>query len=312
VTTQHVPVLLHEVLEALRPGAGGRYIDGTVGGGGHTAALLEASAPGGRVLGLDRDEAALARAAERLKAFEARVTLVKSDFRAMKSVAEAHGFAPCDGVLLDLGLSSDQLASPERGFSFQADGPLDMRFDPSTGETAAELLNRASETELADIFYSYGEERRSRRLARVVVERRRTRPFERTGDLVAAVEAALGGRRGRLHPATRAFQALRIAVNDELGALKEGLAAAADLLAEGGRLAVISFHSLEDRIVKQFIQLHASGQASRPLRALTRKPLVASAAEREANPRSRSAKLRVTERPAPGSGSPNSEPGTRN
>ena len=296
MSSLHVPVMLNEVLEALQPRSGGRYVDGTVGGGGHAAALLEASAPDGSVLGLDADAAAIARAGERLAPFGARVTLVHSSYRAIESVATAHGFRPCDGVLLDLGLSSDQLAAAERGFSFREEGPLDMRFDRSAGPTAADLLNGRTEQELADIFYRYGEERRSRRLARVVRERRRTRPFARIGDLVAAVEAALGPRHGRLHPATRIFQALRIAVNDELEALKVGLAGAVEILAEGGRLAVISFHSLEDRIVKRFILDRSACAAHPPLRPLTRKPLVARPAERAANPRSRGAKLRVAER----------------
>jgi 16S rRNA (cytosine1402-N4)-methyltransferase len=205
--------------------------------------------------------------------------------------------------VLDLGLSSDQLASAERGFSFRSDGPLDMRFDQNGEPTAADLLNEADEQELADIFYRYGEERRSRRLASVIVAQRRSQAFSTTADLVAVVEKALGGRRGRLHPATRAFQALRIAVNHELDALRAGLAGAARILAEGGRLVVISFHSLEDRIVKQFIAGRAAGPPEESLRPLTRKPLVASAAEVASNPRSRGAKLRVAERQAAGAAS---------
>jgi 16S rRNA (cytosine1402-N4)-methyltransferase len=296
MTSQHVPIMLHEVLEALQPRAGGRYVDCTVDGGGHAAALLAASAPDGRLLGLDADPTAIALARDRLEPYRERTTLVQSNFRAVAPVAAANGFEPCQGVLFDLGLSSDQLAAPARGFSLQHDGPLDMRFDPSGGPTAADLLNESSEGELADIFYQYGEERRSRRLARVVVERRRGRPFARTVDLLSAVEAAVGGKRGRLHPATRVFQALRIAVNDELESLKAGLTAAAEILAAGGRLAVISFHSLEDRIVKRFIQAHSAGAAEPPLRPLTRKPLVPGPVEIEANRRSRSAKLRVAER----------------
>jgi len=299
VSSEHVAVMAAEVLDALAPRQGGRYIDGTVGGGGHSVGLLEASAPDGRVLGLDADPSAIAGAEAKLNAYGARVTLVRSNFRAIRDVANAHGFAPCDGVVLDLGLSSDQLAAPERGFSFQGDSPLDMRFDPTSGPTAADLLNGATEAELADIFYTYGEERRSRRLARAVVEQRLRRPFARTGHLLEAVESALGGRRGRLHPATRAFQALRIAVNDELGALRAGLAGALEVLAHGGRLAVISFHSLEDRIVKQFIRAHSIGSEQPRVRALTRKPLVPRPLERASNRRSRSAKLRVAERLSP-------------
>jgi 16S rRNA (cytosine1402-N4)-methyltransferase len=324
VTTQHLPVMSAEVLEALRPRPGGRYVDGTLGGAGHTAALLEASVPDGRVLALDADAAAIARGRDTLRPYGARVTLVQANFREIGAIAAEHGFVGSDGVVLDLGLSSDQLAASERGFSFQADGPLDMRYDRARGETAADLLNTASETELADIFFYYGEERRSRRLARVVVDRRAGRPFARTGDLVAAVEAALGGRRGRLHPATRTFQALRIAVNQELDALREALDGAVEILAPHGRLAVIAFHSLEDRIVKQFLRAHAEDHATPPLRPLTKKPLTPSPAEQAANPRARSAKLRAAERlpdaefRVPGSGSRvrrtarSSEPGTRN
>jgi 16S rRNA (cytosine1402-N4)-methyltransferase len=289
-------VLLEEVLAAIEPRTGHRYIDGTLGGGGHTEALLDASSPAGRVLGIDRDLDALHRTRSRLERFGARVTLVHGSFRELAATAAEHGFAPCSGVVLDLGLSSDQLSSTERGFSFQHDGPLDMRFDRTSGTTSAELLNERSEAELADIFYYFGEERRSRRLARVIVEWRQERPFVSTSDLVAAVESAFGPRRGRIHPATRVFQALRIAVNDELDALRAGLEGAARTLEIGGRLAVISFHSLEDRIVKQFIRAReASGQEPR-LRPLSRKPVVASAAERATNPRSRSAKLRIAER----------------
>lgn len=297
--TQHLPVLLDEALAALAPRPGGRYIDGTLGGGGHTAAILEASAPDGRVLALDADPAALARAAALRERFGDRLTLVASNFRSLDSVAVTSGFAPCDGVLLDLGLSSDQLATAGRGFSLQVDGPLDMRFDPTTGESAAELLNSRSESELADIFYHYGEERRSRRLARLIVARRQDRGFARTGDLVAVAETALGPRRGRLHPATRAFQALRIAVNDELGALETALNAAVSVLAPGGRLVVISFHSLEDRIVKYFIRGRVGAAGEPRLRPLTRKPQTAGPAEIAANPRSRSAKLRAAEWLAP-------------
>lgn len=298
MTSEHVPVLLAEVLAALRPRSGGRYVDGTLGGASYTAALLAASGPDGRVLGLDADPEAIERARTRLAAFGTRARLVHGNFRDLRALARAHGFEPADGVVLDLGLSSDQLARAERGFSFQLDGPLDMRFDRTRGETAADLLNRADEAELADVFYYYGEERRARRLARAVLERRAQRRFERTGDLVGVVESALGGRHGRLHPATRPFQALRIAVNAELDALREGLAGAAAILADGGRLMVVSFHSLEDRIVKQFIRAHADGAALPRLRALNKKPLVPSEAEREANPRSRGAKLRAAERVA--------------
>jgi 16S rRNA (cytosine1402-N4)-methyltransferase len=296
MTSEHQPVMLTEVLEALGARAGGRYVDGTLGGGGHARAILDTSAPDGRLLGLDADEAAIERARRILERYGDRVTLLHASFQELGSVAPAHGFASCDGVLLDLGLSSGQVADPDRGFSFQTRGPLDMRFDRSRGQTAADLLNQASERQLAEIFYRYGEERRSRRLARAVVERRRVRPFVRTDDLLAVVEVSLGGRRGRLHPATRAFQALRIAVNDELAALEKGLEGAAEVLADGGRLAVISFHSLEDRIVKHFVRSRSADKTFPSLKAITRKPLTPRAEERRANPRSRSAKLRIAER----------------
>jgi 16S rRNA (cytosine1402-N4)-methyltransferase len=302
MSSQHSPVMLTEVLQALEPRAGGRYVDGTLGGGGHASAVLDASAPDGRLLGLDADETAVARARALLDSYGDRVMLTHASFRQLRHAAESNGFAGCDGVLFDLGLSSDQLAAPDRGFSFQVDGPLDMRFDRSHGRTAADLLNQASERELANIFYRYGEERRSRRLARIVVEQRQARPFARTSELLAAVETALGHRRGHVHPATRAFQALRIAVNDELNAIEDGLDAAVEILLGGGRLAVISFHSLEDRIVKRFIRSRSGDAAVPSLQPLTRKPLVPHAQERRANPRSRSAKLRVAERRAPENG----------
>ena len=289
----HVPVLLAEVIEWLDPRPEGRFLDATLGGGGHAEALLERSAPSGRLLGLDADPAAVARVRERLERFGDRAELVRANFRDLQQVAEARDFVPIQAALLDLGLSSFQLAEADRGFSFQGEQPLDMRFNPTRGESAADLLNSLDEAELADIFYQYGEERRSRRVARAAVERRARSPFRTTLDLVETVVRALGPKRGRIHPATRIFQALRIAVNDELGALREGLRGAAAILAPGGRLAVISFHSLEDRIVKQ--SFLAEGEAN-GWRALTRKPIVASAAEIEANPRARSAKLRVAER----------------
>ncbi len=292
---EHIPVLLREALAWLAPRPGGRYVDGTLGGGGHAEAVLEASAPSGRLLGLDADPAAVARVRERLARFGERVELVQSNFREVAEVAARHGFVPADGVLFDLGLSSFQLGESARGFSFQGDQPLDMRLDPSLPETAADLLNRRSESELADIFYRYGEERRSRRLARAVVARRARSPFRTTADLVETVIRALGPKRGRIHPATKVFQALRIAVNDELEALREGLRGAASILAPGGRLVVISFHSLEDRIVKQFFRGEAAA-SSVPLRPLTPKPVVPGPEEVAANPRARSAKLRAAER----------------
>jgi 16S rRNA (cytosine1402-N4)-methyltransferase len=297
---------------------GAVWADCTLGGGGHALALLERSAPDGRLLGLDADADALEATERRLRqalgeAYERRVALVHAHFDSLAAIAAARGFEGLDGVLLDLGVSSHQLDTPQRGFSFQHDGPLDMRLDRAQGPTAADLLQRLDERELADIIYRYGEERGSRRIARAIVERRRTRPLGTTAELAALVLAALGGRRGPIHPATRTFQALRIAVNGELERLEAALPQAVSLLRTptagalgaraSGRLAVISFHSLEDRIVKQFMR-GESGYAGgdRPvtsaprLSIITRKPIVAGEAEMRANPRSRSAKLRIAER----------------
>jgi 16S rRNA (cytosine1402-N4)-methyltransferase len=281
-----------EVLDGLRPATRGTYVDCTVGAGGHAAAILDASVPDGRLLGLDADPTALAIAAQRLAEFGDRVRLVHRNYRELAHVLnETKTTAPA-GILLDLGVSSMQLDQATRGFSFQADGPLDMRLDPTADDpTAADLVNTLPERQLADLIYQYGEERHSRRIARSIVARRVTAHFETTADFARVVVAAAGGRSGGIHPATRTFQALRIAVNDELGGLEATLPQAADALAPGGRLVVISFHSLEDRIVKQFMR-------SRPaqLRSLTRKPLVATPDEQRSNPRSRSAKLRVAEK----------------
>jgi 16S rRNA (cytosine1402-N4)-methyltransferase len=311
--TAHVTVLPAETLDLLAPHAGGRYLDGTLGGAGHTALLLERSAPDGRVLGIDADAGALERARLRLPeaVTSGRLLLRQGNFADMQAIAGAADFAPLDGVLLDLGLSSDQLASHERGFSFASfasDAPLDMRFDTTQGQTAADLVNQLDETDLADILYRYGEERRSRAIARRIVERRRQAPIERSGELAALVASVVHGRPGGIHPATRTFQALRIAVNDELGSLERALPQAVALLRSGGRLAVISFHSLEDRIVKQFFQAEERGCICPPeapvcvcgrtprMHILTRHPIVAGADELARNPRSRSAKLRVAER----------------
>ena len=299
----HVPVLLRPVLEWLGR-AGSRWLlDGTLGAGGHAAALLEA-APNARLLGLDRDAEALALARERLGALAARATLVHAAFDRAPEVAEEVAAGPFDGVLLDVGVSSMQVDRPERGFSFRHDGPLDMRMDPSQGESAADLVASLAEGELADLIYQLGEERHSRRIARAIVERRARSPVRTTGDLADLVRQAVprprpprGGPRWRrrppIDPATRTFQALRIAVNDELGQLERALPALRDLLAPGGRLAVISFHSLEDRRVKHTFR--AWKQAG--LGAVrTKKPVVADEEESARNPRARSAKLRVFER----------------
>lgn len=293
----------------LAPRAGGCYIDATVDGGGHAAEILERSAPDGRLLGLDADPDALARARERLRAYGTRVRLVHANFRALAAVARAEGFEPVAGILFDLGVSSDTLERSGRGFSFRRDEPLDMRYDPTTGTTAAELLARSSERELRQLLRAYGEEPHAARIARAIVEARTRAPLRTTGQLVAVVERALGGARGRLHAATRTFQALRIAVNDELESLRLALAQAVELLARGGRLVVIAFHSLEDRVVKQFLRAESGGVCRCPpglpvcgcgrpprLALLTRKPVVPTAAELAANPRARSAKLRAAER----------------
>jgi len=301
----HVPVLHAEVLQALSPRPGGTYIDGTLGGGGHGSAVLAAAQPGGRLLGIDADPAALVAARDRMAAAglpaEA-YTLHHGRFGDMAAIAGSHGIGAADGILLDLGVSSHQLDTPERGFSFAGDGPLDMRLDPTRGPTAADLVNGLPERELADLIFQYGEERASRRIARMIVERRADRPFATTADLAGLVARAIGrGGRDRIHPATRTFQALRIAVNAELDQLEAALPQAVGLLHPGGRLAVISFHSLEDRIVKHYFRAESGygGSANpRPARLtiVTRKPVEAGEDEIRANPRARSAKLRVAER----------------
>lgn len=302
---RHVSVLAAEVLAALRPQSGGCYIDCTLGGGGHATRILQAAQPDGRLLGIDADPAALAAAAAQLAAggvAPERYRLVHGCFADLAELAAAQGFAAVDGILFDLGVSSHQLDTAERGFSFSSDGPLDMRMDPTQGPTAADLLAELDETELANVIYRYGEERASRRIARRIVERRRERPFETTADLAETVARALRGSRERIHPATRTFQALRIAVNRELEQLEQALPQAVELLQAGGRLAVISFHSLEDRIVKLFLRAESgyggNEAADQPvrLRIITRKPIEAGEEERRANPRSRSARLRVAER----------------
>jgi 16S rRNA (cytosine1402-N4)-methyltransferase len=296
---KHTPVLLNEVLAGLAPRAGGRYLDGTLGGGGHAAALLEASAPDGRLLGVDADPAALAAAKARLTTYGERAQLAHGNFRDLGQLARAHGFERVDGILLDLGVSSHQLDTAERGFSFAAEAPLDMRLDPTGGETAADLVNDTPEGELADLIYRYGEERGSRRVARFIAEARRKRPIETTSELAELVARALGGRHGKIHPATRTFQALRIAVNRELESLEAVLPQAVELLAEGGRMAVISFHSLEVRIVKLFFRAESGyGDSQQPIRLkiITKKPIEANEQEARTNPRSRSAKLRIAER----------------
>ncbi|HET8577543.1 MAG TPA: 16S rRNA (cytosine(1402)-N(4))-methyltransferase RsmH [Methylomirabilota bacterium] len=290
----HLPVLVDEVTFLLRPRRGGWVVDGTIGMAGHAERLLEAGDEATRLLGIDRDPEALGRAGRRLARFGGRVTLRHGSFRDLRAHAAAVGITEAQAVLLDLGLSSYQLDESGRGFSFQGDEPLDMRFDPTQGMTAAELLDRAGQDELARILAQYGEERHARRIARRLVEIRTRSPLARTGDLVAAVKQAVprAAWPRRIHVATRTFQALRMAVNDEAGALAEVLPQAVGLLARGGRLGVIAFHSGEDRIVKRaFRSLGASGFAE-----LEPSPLRPGVEETHGNPRARSARLRVLER----------------
>jgi len=304
-TKMHEPVLYQAIISALRPRDGGFYVDGTVGAGGHAWGILEASSPGGRLLGLDVDPQALDQARERLSPFGDRVTLAQASYTTLGLQLETLGWDSVQGILLDLGVSSLQLDTPERGFSLRLDGPLDMRFDPRAGICAADLINNLSEDELADLIYSYGEERRSRQVARAIVA---ARPLQTTGELKEVVTKVVGKGQSRVHPATRTFQALRIATNEELKALEKVLPQAMAALSPGGRLAVISFHSLEDRIVKRFFrqesmdcvcppeQPHCACNHRAVLRLVTRKPIRPEQAEIAANPRARSARLRVAEK----------------
>ena len=303
----HVPVLAAEVIEALRPASGGRYLDGTLGGGGHAEIILKASSPDGKLWGTDRDECAIAAASSRLAAFGDRVE-IKND-----SYSNAAGWVAAgtlDGVLLDLGVSSPQLDQANRGFSVQADGPLDMRMDQAQALTAAEVVNTWPEEELATVIWKYGGDRDSRRIARAIVRARVEAPLETTCQLAKAVASAKRRGRHKKHPAVQVFQAIRIAVNDELGELTRGMEGAFGLLKPGGRLAVITFHSLEDRMVKEFGNEHARdydvpGGVDVPMlrvdrqprmRWVSRKSIRPTDAELEANPRARSAQLRVLEK----------------
>jgi len=300
----HEPVLLRETVELLGPAPGKVIVDGTLGGGGHSRALLEG---GASVIGLDQDADALAFASERLGEWRENLRLVHANFRDLEDVLERLGVAGIDGALLDLGVSSRQLESPERGFSFLRNGPLDMRMDSQRSVTAADLVNNASGAQLEAIFRNFGEEPAARRIAAYLVRERHAKPFRDTFDLAQIVERAIG-RHGKTHPATRVFQALRIAVNRELEALSEGLEQFTARLKPGGRLAVITFHSLEDRIVKNFFKSRSALWIDRPewpearpnpdrlFKSMTRKPLLASDEEQSRNPRSRSAKLRVAEK----------------
>ncbi len=301
----HEPVMLGECLGALQVQRGGRYIDCTVGGGGHAEAIMEESSPGGQLLGIDADPRAIKLAAEKLKNYGRDVILVNDNFRNLENICNRYGFRPVNGVIFDLGISSLQLGEAERGFSFLRDAPLDMRFSDRQAITAADIVNTYPEVELARLLYKYGEERRSRRVAKRIVG---SRPLRTTLELARVVEQAVSGARGRIHPATKTFQALRIAVNRELESLELALEQALELLGLGGRIVVVSFHSLEDRVVKDFMRREARGCICPPgvltcicghtprLRILSKKVVKPSPAEVRANPRSRSARMRVGER----------------
>jgi len=300
----HEPVLYQEIIHALQPRSPEHYIDGTVGAGGHARGILEACAPGGRLLGMDVDPTALALARETLAPYGERVALSRASYDTMLDAMHQCGWQTVDGIVLDLGVSSMQLDTAGRGFSFQSEAPLDMRFDPDSGMTAAELVNTAEEAELAEMLFRFGEEPRARRIAQLIVK---ARPITTTTELAGIVKRAYR-ERSRVHPATRTFQALRIAVNDELACLARALPCALEALRPGGRLAVISFHSLEDRIVKQYFREQSKDQVNPPytrvyeierkasLKEVSRKPIVPGEAEVRTNPRARSARLRVAEK----------------
>jgi len=303
--TPHQPVLYKEIIHALQPHDGGRYVDGTLGAGGHARGILEASAPDGQLLGLDVDPQALALARKTLAPYEQRTHLVQASYTSLSAQLAQLGWQAVDGIVLDLGVSSMQFDTPERGFSFMNDAPLDMRFGPTALHSAADLVNEYSEQELADLIYQYGEERDSRKIARAIV---RARPLHTTRQLVAVIEAVSPRRGDRIHPATRTFQALRIAVNEELASVEEVLPQALAGLKSGGRLAVISFHSLEDRIVKDFFREQSKDLVNPPyeqiyeeerkatLKEVNRKPITPGEDEIKSNPRARSAKLRIAEK----------------
>ena len=302
----HTPVMVSEALKALSVRPHGSYIDCTVGEGGHAVAVLGATEPGPRLLGIDLDDQALVTAGRRLEVYSERATLVRGDFADLERLADEHGFLPADGILFDLGLSSLQLENAERGFSFSRSGRLDMRFDTRQDLTAYHLVNERPESELADIIFQFGEEPRARRLARAMVG---ARPIETTTGLADVVARAAGrSRRGGIHPATRTFQALRIAVNQELDSLRVGLEQALATLGSGGRLVAVSYHSLEDRLVKTLLRREASDCVCPPgtptcvcghratIRMIARRVMKPSSEEVHANPRSRSARMRVAER----------------
>ena len=307
-TTVHRPVMLGEVLDLMDIRQGGTYIDATIGGGGHAEAILDCIGSSGRLIGIDRDREALARAADRLSPRHANYSLEHGNFSEIGDIARTRRAENVDGVLMDLGMSSPQVDAVERGFSFMRDGPLDMRMDLSQDLTAADLVNDESVDALASILRTLGEEPSARRVARAIDQARRAARIETTGQLADIVSRAKGGRRSRIHPATKTFQALRMAVNRELESVEKGLHAAIRLVRPGGRVAVLTFHSLEDRLVKRCFASHAGRRESLPeggerwvgeepaVRRITRKPLRPSADEVRENPRSRSAKLRVVQR----------------
>jgi len=301
----HQPVLYHEIIHALNPFSPGLYVDGTVGAGGHAWGILDACTPEGRLLGLDLDPQALEIANQRLSVFNPRVTLIQASYTTLLEQMHSLGWQQVNGIVLDLGVSSIQLDRPERGFSFLSEGPLDMRFGPDQPNSAEDLVNTLDEADLADLIWRYGEEPRSRRIARAI---KAARPLHTTRELAEVVSRATGGRRSRLHPATRTFQALRIAVNQELQSVETVLPLAVEALVPGGRLAVITFHSLEDRIVKQFIRRESKDCICPPEQPdcncehkasvidITRHPILATEQEKIDNPRARSAHLRIAEK----------------
>jgi 16S rRNA (cytosine1402-N4)-methyltransferase len=301
----HLPVLYHEIIHALRPKSPGRYVDATVGAGGHASGILEASKPDGRLLGFDLDPQALALADQRLSIYQGRYTLVQASYTTLLEQLTRLNWDLIDGMVIDLGVSSMQLDTPHRGFSFRDEGPLDMRFNPSQSYTAADLVNEMAEEDLAGILWKYGEEPQSRRIARAI---RQSRPLNTTKELADVIQTALGRSKGRIHPATRSFQAIRIAVNEELQAVERVLPQAVTALAAGGRLAVISFHSLEDRIVKQYFRQESRDCLCPPqqpmctcghratIKELNRRPIMAEEEETQENPRARSARLRIVEK----------------
>ena len=301
----HLPVLYHEIIHALCPHDQGLYIDGTVGAGGHARGILEASSPNGRLIGLDLDPLALSLAREVLSPFGDRVILLKASYTTLETQLVNLGWSSINGIMLDFGVSSMQLDSPDRGFSFRSDAPLDMRFDPDGHVMAEDLVNGLPERDLANLIYNYGEERKSRQIARAITD---SRPLYTTRELAEVITGIIKSEKGRIHPATRTFQALRIAVNDELKAIEEVLPQAVNSLTPGGRLAVISFHSLEDRIVKKYFRKESQDCICPPrqpvctcshkarIREISRRPIRPEDSEINKNPRARSARMRVAEK----------------